>query len=99
MVENGGDLHGVDGLHEEAGDGRNPSGPAALHCADLGCRHDWVGDRVVVAAEMDRVNFPGPEEQVPVHLDRSARVRCSEALVRVHRAVGVLGWPQALVEF
>nr|XP_028951595.1 uncharacterized protein LOC103425717 isoform X2 [Malus domestica] len=62
-------------------------------------RHDWPGDRLVMAAQVDRSPVPRPSEQVPVPLDRAAGVRRSPPLARFYRALRFLPLPHDLVQF
>lgn len=89
-----------DGVFEETFDYRNISRHFAMCSSDLAGRDDRSRDRLVVAAEMDRIGLPWPPEQVQIYMDRRAAwLRRSAALARFHGSVGFLGLPRALEQF
>ncbi|MCI64274.1 hypothetical protein A2U01_0085532, partial [Trifolium medium] len=58
--------------------------------SDLARRHDRFGNRLVMAATVDRTSIHRSSEQVSVSLDGSAGIRCSPSLVSVYSFIGVL---------
>lgn len=62
-------------------------------------RHDRLGDRVVMEAQVDGPPLPWASEQGPVPLDRAAGLRRSPALARFHGALRFLHLPYDLVQF
>lgn len=103
VFNNGGYLGGIQRLRfrflQQASFDGNIRRHFGLCGSDLGRGHDRIGDRLVVAAALDRVGVPRMPVEAPVRLDGSAWARCAAVLVRFYGAFGVFGLPAALVQF